>query len=103
MVPPPPLCLSRPNQAAVKRQLDEIRVKIGNDNVTCHLLGMKRYQLTHKLSQGVARAVQYLHAILFHQGETVVLVDVLTSFRYAPAPKPGKSSTSDMTGDGDGI
>lgn len=99
-----PFCVSRPNPSEVKRQLAEIRSKVVHEEILCHLLGLDRDRLAGPMAQNTMRAVQYLHAILFHQGETVVLVDVLTSFRYAPAPKACKSSPSDLvTGDGDGI
>lgn len=99
-----PLTLLKPNPSAVRQQLNEIRANVSGDQLVGVLLGVPELDLQCPMAQNTMRAVQYLHAILFHQGETVVLVDVLTSFRYAPAPKLGKSSPSDLvTGDGDGI
>lgn len=104
-----PKTFTRAKSAQIRRQFDEIRAILG-DRASAELVGISELSINRiKHYPGTLRAIQFLHALLFRQGQTVQLADILTSFRYAIQDRHTPQSPSSCGGgscgfvDGDGI
>lgn len=81
-----PSALTRAKSVHCQAQLDELRKHYGN-KVCAHLLAIREASVYFKRQPPMTwRAVQFLHALTFHQGQRVNLADILTSFRYNNRP-----------------